>query len=155
MIVVSDTAPITSLLQIGRERVLPDLYGNVIIPQAVERELRRAHLNLPAFLKIAAAQDREAVVRLQREIDVGEAEAIVVAKEVGADALLIDERRGRALARREGVPIIGLLGVLVVAKKKNLITSLAGVLTELEDIADFRFAALLKARALREVGELR
>ena len=73
MIVVSDTSPLTSLLQIGREGLLLDLYGSVIIPGAVERELRRAHAELPAFLKVVSAQNLESVSRLAREIDDGEA----------------------------------------------------------------------------------
>lgn len=153
MIVVSDTSPLTSLLQIGREGLLRDLYGSVIIPLAVERELRQAHANLPGFLKVVSARDRETVARLEVEIDAGEAEAITVAKELRADALLIDERRGRSVAAREGVPVIGLLGVLIVARKKGLIISLAQALESLENTADFRLAPDLKLRALREVGE--
>jgi predicted nucleic acid-binding protein len=153
MIVVSDTSPLTSLLQIGQESLLQGLYGTVIIPEAVERELRRTHTNLPPFLKVASARNREEVSRLESEIDTGEAEAIALAKEIHADALLIDEKRGRAVALREGVPVIGLLGVLIVAKKKHLITSLAKVLNELEQTSDFRLATDLKSRALREVGE--
>ena len=153
MIVVSDTSPLTSLLQIGHEQLLPELYGNVIIPTAVERELRKAHSTLPPFLQVVSALDRETVARLETEIGEGEAEAIAVAKEVRADALLIDERRGRHVAQREGVPVIGLLGVLIVAKKRGLITRLAYVPDELESMADFRLSLDLKLRALREVGE--
>ena len=119
----------------------------------MERELRRAHSSLPAFLKVVAARDREKVARLEGEIDSGEAEAITVAKEFGADVLLIDEKRGRSVALREGVPVIGLLGVLIVAKKKGLINSLEHVLNDLTATADFRLAPQLKSRALRETGE--
>ena len=153
MIVVSDTSPLTSLLRIGREHLLCELYGSVIIPAAVERELRCSHSDLPAFLKIITPQDKAAVERLAREIDLGEAEAITVAKEREADALLIDDKRGRRVALREGVPIVGLLGVLIVARKKNLIDSLRQVIEELEDKADFRLASELKLQALRVVGE--
>jgi predicted nucleic acid-binding protein len=153
MIVVSDTSPLTSLLQINRESILVDLYDRVVIPQAVERELRLGHSMLPSFLKVVAAQDRDTVSRLRLELDPGEAEAIAVAQQLRADLLLIDERRGRAVASREGLPVVGLLGVLIVAKKKGLIRSLAELLSQLETTADFRLASPLKARALREVGE--
>ena len=56
MIVVSDTSPLTSLLQIRKEGLLFELYGTVIIPGAVERELRRAHAELPMFLKVVSPQ---------------------------------------------------------------------------------------------------
>ena len=153
MIVVSDTSPLTSLLQIGHERVLLDLYGSVVIPEAVERELRRGHPGLPTFLKVISPKNRETVARLALEIDSGEAEAIALAKEVQADVLLIDEKRGRTVALREGVSVIGLLGVLIVAKKKGVIASLERMLDDLERIADFRLAPDLKSRALHETGE--
>ena len=153
MIVVSDTSPLTSLLQIGHEHVLVDLYGQVIIPEAVERELRHANSRLPPFLKVVAARDRQKVERLEGEIDSGEAEAITLAMEIGADVLLIDEKRGRGVALREGVPVVGLLGVLIVAKKKGLINSLEQILDDLAATADFRLAPQLKSRALRETGE--
>jgi uncharacterized protein len=153
MIVVSDTSAVTSLLQIGRAQLLADLYEHVAIPAAVERELRCHHPILPVFLSVSRVVDTTAVARLQLEIDRGEAEAIVLAKEIKADALLIDERIGRAVALREGVPIIGLVGVLIAAKRSALIPSLANLLDELEINADFRIAAHLKAGALRAVGE--
>ena len=154
MIVLSDTSPLTSLLRIGRERLLCELYGTVIIPEAVERELRHSHAELPPFLKVVAPRDRAAVERLAREIDRGEAEAITLAKEADADALLIDDKRGRRVALREGVAIVGLLGVLIVARKKSLVASLKQVLDELEAKADFRLATELKLHALREVEEV-
>ena len=62
--------------------------------------------------------------RLLQEIDAGEAEAICVACELKADRLLIDEKLGRAVALREGLAIIGVVGVLVVAKQKELIPAI-------------------------------
>ena len=89
MIVVSDTTSITSLLQIGQCELLFRLYGEVLIPQAVHRELLPAHPVLPDFLHVEAARNRAEVQRLQSELDLGEAEAIVLAKQMTADLLLI------------------------------------------------------------------
>jgi hypothetical protein len=56
-------------------------------------------------------------------VDLGEAEAIELAREVNADWLLIDERKGRKLAREAGLPVIGLLGVVLLARRNSLIPS--------------------------------
>jgi predicted nucleic acid-binding protein len=153
MIVVSDTSAITSLIQIDRIALLHQLYGAILIPPAVERELRFHHNALPAFIAVTPIHDHEAAVRLMLEINSGEAEAIVLAKEVRASALLIDERKGRAVALREGVPIIGLVGALIAAKRKGILASLVATLDDLEVKANFRIGADLRAEALRAAGE--
>ena len=153
MIVVSDTSPVTSLIHIGRLSLLRDLYGEVLVPEAVHRELGRTHPDLPSFLEVRQAQDREAVRRLESYLDLGEAEAIVVAKETHADLLLIDERLGRQVAAREGVPISGLVGVLLDAKRQNLIGSVREVVAQLESLAGFRLSEAVKLEAFFEAGE--
>ena len=70
-----------------------------------------------------------------------------------ADALLIDEMAGRAVALREGVEIIGLVGVCLTAKRAGLLAEVGPLLNDLERRARFRISAELKAQALRSVGE--
>ena len=111
MIVVSDTSPLTSLLTIGQIELLEKLFGSVVIPPAVADELRRRHQDWPPFIREVALSDRSSVARLSAKLHLGEAQAIVLAKELRADALLIDELVGRTVAQREGVPVVGLLGV--------------------------------------------
>src|SRR5215207_148001 len=98
MIVISDTTAITSLVQIGHCDLLEKLYGEVVIPVAVSEELLVSHVRLPSFLRVQAVRHRDDVQRLQNDIDLGEAEAIVLAKELTADLLLIDESQGRRIA---------------------------------------------------------
>lgn len=154
MIVVSDTSALTTLLQIGRADLLRDLYREIIIPEAVRDELLILHSSLPTFIHFYPVENRNAVARLLREIDPGEAEAIVLAKERSADLLLIDETVGRAVARREGVNFVGLLGVLVQAKFRELIPSVHKVLREIEEGTTFFVAQEIKDVALRTAGEL-
>ena len=111
MIVVSDTPVITSLIHIGREQLLAELHGRVLIPPAVQQELLRTHIQIPHFLEVQSIHDPASVARLKTELDLGEAEAIVLAKESKADLLLIDEKLGRQIAMREGLRISGLPGL--------------------------------------------
>lgn len=154
MIVVSDTSVITSLIQVGRGNLLSDLHGAVLIPPAVQRELLRAHVKLPGFLEIREVQDQLMVARLTVELDLGEAEAIVLAKESNADLLLIDEKLGRLVAIREGLRITGLMGMVVEAKRRCLIDSVRTLVVQLESDAGFRVSDAVKQEAYRQAGEL-
>jgi predicted nucleic acid-binding protein len=154
MIVVSDTSAITSLLQIGREELLSRIYSDVFIPEAVRDELLREHSAIPEFIRCRSASDRAEVQRLLAELDLGEAEAIILAKELKADELLIDETAGRRIAAREGVNVIGLLGVLLEAKGRGIISSVRQIAEELETKAGFRLSNAVKEMFFREAGEL-
>jgi predicted nucleic acid-binding protein len=153
MIVVSDTSAITSLLQIGKANLLQLLYGRVLIPDAVQAELLRTHLEIPSFVEVHYATNRERVRQLETQLDRGEAEAIVLAQELKADLLLMDDQIGRAVARREGLRITGLAGVAVDAKRREKISSVRELLAQLEGMAGFRISAAVKAEALRLAGE--
>ena len=154
MIVVSDTSPITSLLQIRRVELLQQLYHDVLIPEAVLDELSVLHSSLPEFIKCVRVANHAEVNRLLSELDPGEAEAIVLAKEQRADVVLMDETEGRRVASREGVPFIGLLGVLLQTKKAGLVNSLREVISELEREAAFHISEEIKTVVLRQAGEL-
>jgi uncharacterized protein len=153
MIVVSDTSVLTSLIHVGQERLLQQLHGVVLIPAAVHQELLQTHRRLPAFLEVRQATDRRFVARLEVELDLGEAEAIVLAKETHADLLLIDEKLGRQIAIREGLQIAGLVGLVVEAKHRRLIDSVRGLLGRLEAEAGFRVSDSVREEAFRLAGE--
>lgn len=128
MIVISDTSPLNYLILIECIDVLPALYGRVVIPDAVLGELQRD--NTPQAVKewIAARPSwidvRQATLQendAQSMLGVGEREAISLAQELQAAAIIIDEERGRKEARRLGLSVIGLLGVLRDAAERKLI----------------------------------
>jgi predicted nucleic acid-binding protein len=154
MIVVSDTSPITALLKIGKVDLLHRLYGEVLIPEAVRDELSLSHQSLPVFFQCAPVVNHRAVEKLLEELDAGEAEAIVLAKEKHADVLLIDEIEGRDVAAREGLHFIGLLGVLDQAKLNGFIPSIREVLGEIESQTTFYISEEIKNLALQRAGEL-
>lgn len=139
MIVVSDASPVLNLARVSRLQLLASLYKHVVIPEAVYAELTAARRDLPlaidlastSWLTVAAAKDHERVQELCKDLDAGEAEAIVLALERHADLLLVDERRGRRIAAAFGLNVRRLLGVLTDAKQADLIEKAKPVLDEL------------------------
>jgi predicted nucleic acid-binding protein len=128
VIVVADTSPINYLVLIGELELLPQLYSRVLIPPAVHRELTREAspqavrawiAELPAWLEVRAPQ-RYSDSRLDRLGD-GEREAILLAEELRADRVLVDDFKGRQEVIRRRIPFTGTIGVLAAAADKNLI----------------------------------
>lgn len=153
MIVISDTSPITNLLQIGAADLLRQLYEDVLIPEAVQSELLTLHPSLPPFLRCEPIRNVQAVERLLGELDLGEAEAIVLALERNADLLLMDESDGRRVALREKLRFTGLVGVLIESKRRGLISSLNETLNKLEKETTFFISKDIKNAALKAAKE--
>lgn len=158
MIVVSDTSALSNLVLVNHLWLLEAIYQVVIIPDAVAAELAAAsHPKIPAILQLSWIQaqslsvsDSQLAEQLQQErgLDVGEANAIALALELQADDLLMDERLGRQEAVRLGLSIIGILGILLVAKQRNLIPQVQPVMDELINQVGFRVSAQLYQRVL-------
>jgi uncharacterized protein len=153
MLVVSDTSPITALLQIGQAGLLPALFDSVLIPPAVKDELLRFHSSLPDYLAVQAIQDQQTARMLRCDLDLGEAEAIVLAEESHAEYLLIDEKHGRDVATSRGLRVVGLLGVLLMAKKAGHIPSVGQLIAELESQAGFFVSDAVRLIVLTAAGE--
>jgi len=133
----------------------------VIVPAAVYEELTASKSDLPRaidldsmpWLKVATASDRRQVQELREYLDAGEAEAIILAIERGADLLLVDERRARRAATARGITVTGLLGVVAQAKRAGLIDLAKPVLDELIHMARFWIGSELYTEVLTELGE--
>lgn len=160
-VIVSNTSPIINLACIGRLDWLPALYGEIIIPPAVFYEIAVAAPNAPGASEVRAASwirqhpvgNSALVASLRLTLDPGEAEAIACAMELKAELLLIDERRGRLAAQRLGISVIGLVGVLLLARKRGLTTSIRPHLDDLRRLAGFWISDILYYRVLQEIGE--
>ena len=153
MIVVSDTSPLTALLTVNQAELLPALFDQVVIPEMVRKELLRNHPILPVWLRVVSVQNTLQAGIYARVVDAGEAEAIELALELEADQLLIDERKGRKLATHEGLSVIGLLGVVLLAKRKGLILSARTLIERLHQEAGIYLAPDIRDAALKTVGE--
>lgn len=126
--VVADTSPLNYLVLINQIDLLPQLYGRVRVPESVLDELsapetpqlvRNWATNLPEWIEVSPATliDDGGLNRLHA----GERDAICLALNVHADAVLLDERRGRQEAENRDLKVIGTLGVLVSAHDRGLI----------------------------------
>ena len=162
MIIVSDTSPISNLVIIGRLQILQQLFSEIVLPPAVNEEilaLQQLGINISDYrtapwISTIHPTDTHKVQTLESKLDIGEAQAIALALEIGCDLLLMDERLGTNIARSEGLRTIGLLGVLVRAKELFIVESVGEVLSELRHLAGFWLDADLERAVLTEVGEI-
>jgi hypothetical protein len=162
MIVVSDNSPISALLAIDKIEILPTLFGEVIIPQAVMSEISLlvekgydlTSLVNVAWLKIENPKEDNILRASVAKLDKGEAQAIILAKQKNADILLIDERKGRQVADKLSITTTGLLGILVRAKQQSLINSLKTVIEEAQQKSNFRITDKIIQIALKMAGEI-
>ncbi len=161
MIVVTDTSVILNLCLIGHESLLPRLFGTIVAPFAVVTEFERlassdprfGGLLFPAFIEKSAPPSILPSLISMRRLQAGEIAALSLAVHRKADAVLMDELAGRAAATSLGLNPIGLLGVLLEAKARDLIPALKPLLDRLEDEAEFWISASLRNQILNQAGE--
>jgi predicted nucleic acid-binding protein len=132
--VVSNTTPIISLLKIEHLHLLKLLYSSVIVPHAVWQEVEAgkrgpfyADLKALPWIDIQEIQSQVAAEYLT-DLDRGEAEVIILAREIGADLVIIDEALGRHYAQHFGLRLTGTLGVLLRAKKEGYVSEIKPLL---------------------------
>jgi predicted nucleic acid-binding protein len=119
MIVVADTSPLNYLILIEEIEILAKMYGRVVIPRAVRNELLRPSApnmvrnwisQLPPWVEVHTAVNVSDPSLAS--LDPGERDAILLAWELGAEQLIVDDRQGRLEAQKRGIPVIGTLGVM-------------------------------------------
>ncbi len=161
MIVVSNTTPLIGLASIGRLELLPKLFGVIYIPQAVfdetvtfgREEGGAKHLvAIAEWIKVVSVQDRLAVDVLLDEMDLGEVETIILAGEMKADWVLMDEKKGRRKLVQLNIPKIGTIGILLKAKELGLISVMKPEIEKLQKVG-FSIAPVIVNEVLRQAGE--
>jgi len=125
-VVVSDTSPLHYLILCGAETILPRLFRQVVIPPTVFRELQQPNTpppvrewarSLPTWIAVQTPK----TLNLALDVDAGELEAICLAQEIHADAVLMDDRAGRNAAIHCGLAVVGTIGLLEQAAARGLI----------------------------------
>ena len=162
MTIISNTSPIINLAAINRLNLLRILYDSIIIPQAVHDEIVVTGAGEPGAKEVQEfdwiiryeIKDRLLVDSLSIELDLGEAEAIACAIELKANRLLIDEQLGRRIAQRMGLPITGIIGLLIESKQQGFIQHVKPELDALMAKAGFWVDQSLYHQVLQYVGEI-
>lgn len=159
-IVVSDATPLIALTKIGRLSLLPDFFGEVLVPGAVYTEIVIAgagrmgatEIQAAPWIQMEAVVDRTRVDYLLTQLDIGETEAIVLAQEKQADWLLVDENKARSIAQRLGLHLIGTIGLLLLAKQQGKIPEIRSELDALRR-HQFRLSQRVYDSVLKQAHE--
>jgi uncharacterized protein len=158
-LVVSDTSPIRVLSYLSHLHLLAEFFDEVLIPPAVAHELetpesRAASVPLAQIpnCRMQAPKDVVAIQRLEAELQLAEAEAIVLAQEFSAQ-LLIDERAGRLVADRLGIAHLGVIGLLVRAKQKGILGNVIPLVLRAREELNFFVSDAVIDQVRRIVGE--
>ena len=156
--IVSNATPIISLAVIDRLALLENIFSKIYIAEAVYDEITSArypgYKELDShFFEVKRINDRESLDSLLNDLDLGETESILLASEIKADALIMDERSGYKIAQKKGLPVIGTLTVLLIAKKRGMIKEVKPVLDQMIQKGRW-YSKYVYDYFLRSIGEL-
>ena len=153
---IVDTGPLIILYQIGLLPLLRNLYGRLFIPEAVRDELLKGPsgqaILASGLVEVRSVSDRGAVEILRAFLDEGEAEAIQLARELQT-TIIIDERRGRRIAKSLGLKVRGTLSILLELKRSGLIDSVKSFIDKMFK-KGYYLSEELAMEVLRVAGEL-
>lgn len=159
MILVGDSSALIALATCDSLYLLDELFGEVLVPESVYREVTKgdkpqAHA-LRDYLNGKVHQvDMRGYVYLDAYADAGETEAMLLYKQVSGDKLLIDDKRGRKVAKINNISVIGSLGVLLTAKRAGIISEVGLLIERISESAVYLEPTLIEA-VLEIAGEPR
>jgi len=158
--VICNTSPLQYLHQIGHLDLLPQLAGSVIIPNAVCHELRAGlaqGIELPDVATLPWIHRKDPVsapaLPLAADLGSGESAVLALALETPGCSVILDDALGRRAADLLGIPFTGTLGLLLSAKEKNLIPTVAPIIDRLSELR-FRVSPGTRIAVLKLAGEL-
>ncbi len=149
--VVSNASPLIALKQIGRLQLLEQLFDQIVVPSAVVREVSPS-VTLPVWIKELTLVQAVGPIILGASLGAGESETISLALEINARFVILDERPARRLAQALHLPIVGTLGILLAAKRRNFLPAVRPCLDALLQHG-FRITPALYKQVYHDAGE--
>ena len=127
-IIISDTSCLIALSKIQKLHLLKDLFEEIIITEEVYEEFRGS---LPKWISVYAVKNKLKQDDLEKQLDKGEASSIALALEYTNSTLIIDELKGRKIAKSYNISIIGTIGIILLANKKGEVEDVIGTILRL------------------------
>jgi len=128
--IISNTSCLIVLDNIGMLDVLKELYGKVFITEEVSKEFDKT---VPDWIEVRKVSDNKYLKLMKNFVDLGEASTIALAVETDDIVIILDDFKARKLAQKLNLKITGTIGVLIKARKRNIITSTQEVLNKLRN----------------------
>ncbi|WP_293076061.1 DUF3368 domain-containing protein [Okeania sp. SIO3B5] len=146
-----------SLSVIGYLNLLHDIYGTIIIPVAVYEEMTELGYIVPGTIEVQTLswiekrelKNRLLMEELENELHQGESETIALAVSLDAERVIIDENPGRKKIISLGLNVIGVLGILLIAKQRKLITNIQPLMDSLITKAGFHINQGIVSRCIK------
>jgi hypothetical protein len=153
---ISNAGPLIVLYKSSLLDILKELYGNIIVPNAVYDEIKRKEEGRQLFqennwINVQKVKNKQTIAVLKSFVDIGETEAIALSLEL-KKPLLIDDKKGREIAKSMNVSVQGSLGILAKAKKEGVIKSVKDAIAKIL-AAGYYLDRQLKNEVLRYVEE--
>lgn len=147
-IIIADTSCLILYEKIERIDILEKIFPELI----VSKEVLEEYGILPQWITVKQVANRSIYRMLTKSLGKGEASSIALAYELENSLLIIDEKKGRNIAKSMNVHIIGSIGILLKAKEKGVINSVKDIL-RLIDLTDFRISKRIREFVLLKAGE--
>ena len=159
--VVVNTTPLIALSHVGKLDVLKKLYGEIIIPEAVYRELSVKNESIwkkevdhsLEWIRVDKIKNQMAKSMYKTQLHDGEVEVMILSKELKADVVIIDDANAKKHAKYLKLPVTGTLGVLIKAKQEGYIQELKPILYQMVQNGIYISEKLIEL-CLKQVGEL-
>lgn len=158
--VVVNTTPLIALSHVGQLDLLRRLYGEIIIPEAVYRELsvktesvcKKAVDSSLDWIQIGKIKNQLAKSMYKTQLHDGEVEVMILSKEIGADVVIIDDANAKKHAKYLDLPVIGTLGILIKARQKGYVEELKPILDQMVQNGIYISQSVIHM-CLEQVGE--
>ncbi len=157
--VIINSTPLIVLGGIGRLDLLKKLYGEVIVPEAVYREVTAKKdsacmrvIEESGWICIDKVHNLSEKKMYKTKLHDGEVEVMILAQEKQADLVVIDDNAAKKTAEYLGLTVTGTMGVLIKAKKLGYLNAVRPILNEIKENG-FYISTALEKMVMEQAGE--